>query len=262
MPALMRPLFYLAALLLLARPADAAGLKSVEVEGTAFKVTLTDGRVLHSPELVGATLTIKTSGPTMRVRIDAVERDPDAAEPVWLHTLSTQGPGGTWENLCAAGPDGRRQAFPLAGRPRADGAMEPAEPGIFELVCTSGGRGKCVRFGYRLWTDAATRNMFNACVRMLRADYCGDGVSTTRDGTLIDIYDDRGIQKPASAAIDFEAGWTADGAVCVRHVRVRDNISPKKLIAACPRLKDRIGEMCTEEKARSLGAQIFNRSKP
>ena len=79
----------------------------------------------------------------------------------------------------------------------------------------------------------------------------------------IDIYDDRGIQRPDNdPAQELEAGWSAAGAVCVRHVRVKENTSLDKLVQACPRLKDRVGEMCTEEKARSLGAWLFNRSKP
>ena len=33
---------------------------------------------------------------------------------------------------------------------------------------------------------------YNACIRLLRADYCGDGRPFTRDGTLVDIYDHLG----------------------------------------------------------------------
>jgi hypothetical protein len=258
-----RLLVVVAAVLALLRPSDAAQFKSVEVDGTAFKVTLTDGRVLHSPDLVGATLAIATNNSIMRVRIDAVERDPDAVNgPVWLHTFSTQTRSGTWENPCVPGPDGRRQGFPLGGRPSADGTMEPA-PNVFELVCTAGGRGKCVRFGYQPWANDGLRGMFNACVRLLRADYCGNGVGTTRNGTLVNIYDDLGIQKAEDVPnLEFEAGWGANGAVCVRHVRIKDNISPQALVAACPRLKNLVGAVCTEAKARALGGQIFNQSKP
>jgi hypothetical protein len=116
---------------------------------------------------------------------------------------------GTWQNLCAPGPDGRRQGFPLAGRPRADGMTEDAEPGVFELVCIRGGQGKCVRFDYRPWPGAGTdlRDLYNACIRMVRADYCGDGTPTIRDGMQIDVYDDRRVQTPENApAMDFEAG--------------------------------------------------------
>ena len=225
-------------------------------------MTLSDGRMLHSAELAGATLTISTGGGMMRLRIDAVERDRESWQaPIWLHSFSTEAADGSRQPLCEPGPDGGRQGFPLAGRPRSDGAMEPAEPGIFEIVCTSGARGKCVRFGYFPWVSTAMRDIYDACVRMVRADYCGDGEGTTRDGMRIDLYDDRGIQQADSdPAQEFEAGWTAAGAVCVHHVRVKENISLERLAASCPRLSDRLGTTCTEERARALGALLFVRS--
>jgi hypothetical protein len=247
--------------------AQSASLKSVEVQATEFKVTLTDGRVLRSKDLVGARLVIAMGGQALRVRIDGVEPDPDAANgEVWLHTFSAELADGTWQNVCDPGPDGRRQGFPVAGRPRADGMLEPAEPGVFELACTSGALGKCIRFGYRPWAFAQgleLREVYNACIRMVRADYCGNGTPTTKDGQSIDIYDDHRIQKPENdPAMDFEAGWSADGAVCVRHVRVKENVSLESLVATCPRLKDRVGPTCSEETARRLGARLFNRSRP
>jgi hypothetical protein len=242
--------------------AAAAELPSVDVEGTELKVTLSDGRVLRSAELAGATLTISTSTGAVRLRIDAVERERETDDAqVWLHSFSTATEDGSRQPLCEPGPDGRRQGFPLAGRGRSDGTMEPAEPGIFEIVCTSGARGKCVRFGYLPWISAAMRDIYNACVRMVRADYCGDGEGTTRDGMRIDLYDDRGIQQADSdPTYEFEAGWTEAGAVCVHHVRVKENIALERLATSCPRLRDHLGPTCTEERARALGATLFVRS--
>jgi len=248
-----------------ASPLQPAELKSVEAYGTEFKATFSDGRVLRSHDLVGARLVISFEGQLVRVRIDGVERDPDSKHSdVWLHSLSAQAADGTWQSLCGPGPDGRTQSFPVAGRARLpDGALMPAEAGAFEFTCTGGARGKCVRFGYRPWESAAAADLFNACVRMVRADYCGDGTATTKDGMLIDVYDDLGIQaRDGTPGSGFEAGWTAEGAACVRHVRVKESTSPASLVAACPWLKDRVGETCSEEKARSLGARLFNWSKP
>jgi hypothetical protein len=253
----------------LAAAAAASGpeLHSVQADGTEFKVALSDGRVLRSRHLAGAVLTIAAGGGAMRLRIDAVERDPDAKRgEVWLHTLSVQRPDGSWQNLCEPGLDGRRQGFPVAGRVRQpDGIVEAAEPGVFELTCTAGAQGKCVRFGYLPWESADMRAHYNACIRMVRGDYCGDGEPHTRDGTLIDLYDKPGIQTPDSGEeLAFEAAWGAEGAVCVRRVRIPEMYSLDALRRECPRFKpEDLGEGCTEQRMRQTPATLLmNRSRP
>ena len=275
----LRPALLCAALLFLApRPGVAGaamGVKSIDVDGTNFVVSLSDGQVLRSRDLVGATLNIVTGGGgALRLRIDAVEADPgDAARgsavsnEVLLHSFSFQTPEGEWRNLCEPGPDGRRQGFPIAGRAAKDATIAPAEAGVFELTCTGGGQGKCVRFGYRPWEKqpdgGSTWSLYNACVRLVRADYSGDGKGTTRNGQPIDIYDFFGVQKKADdPSHDFEAGWSPQGAVCVRHVRVKENTSLAALEDSAQRLKGRTGAICTEEFARANGALLFNRSPP
>jgi len=250
----------------------APALTGVAVEGTRFKVTLSDGRTLTSNQLVGATLTLAIGGGTARVRIDAIERDPEdkaaglsEADATWLHTFSVQQADGSWNSLCMAGPDGRKQGFPVAGVVAPDGRLTPSAPDRFEITCTSGAQGKCIRFGYKPWhtmpNGQPMRDAYNACMRMVRGDYGGDGKAFTLDGQSIDIFDHMGVQKadndPAQA---FEAGWTVDGAVCVNHVRVRKNTSLERLEAEYPKLKGRTGAICTEEFARANGAVIFNRS--
>jgi hypothetical protein len=59
--------------------------------------------------------------------------------------------------------------------------------------------------------------------------------------------------------MDFEAGWAANGAACVTS---GENIGLDALVAACPRLRNRVGPVCSAEVARGLGAQLFNRSRP
>jgi ADYC domain len=247
------------------RPATAAELRSVEADGTLFKVTMSDGTVLRSPDLVGAQLVIAVAGQRVQLRIDAVERDPDAKrDEVWLHTFSIQADDGSWRNPCEAGPDRRRQGFPLAGRVRMpDGLFEPAELGTFELTCTSGAQGKCVRFGYPPWGGEDALALFNACVRMIRADYCGDGEPHTRAGTPIEIYDNTGTEgNQPPAGMELEAVWAPQGAVCVHHVRIGEVFSLDNLKQNCPRFKlEDLGAGCTEERmSRGPSTLLMNKS--
>jgi hypothetical protein len=92
----------------LAEPrADVAAVQTVEVEGTLFKITLTDGRVLRSSDLIGSNLLIGEPDRLLRVRLDAIEQDPDDkrtevadADRIWLHSLSLEAPDRSWEPLC------------------------------------------------------------------------------------------------------------------------------------------------------------------
>ena len=253
----------LGAMSVASRAATMATVETIAAEGTQFRVTLTDGRVMRSPELVGAKLIVATPSGPAKIRIAAVERDPTLpSDDVWLHTLLVENPDGSTQNMCDTGPDGRQQGFPLATRERADHGSETTAPEQFDLVCSAGARAKCVRFGYRPWVPAEER-LYNSCVRMVPADYCGMGNPTTRNGMQIDLYDTAGIQKPDNAATqEFEAGWSPEGAVCVHHPRVAANISLETLAASCPRLAGKVGALCTEATARSLGATLFNRSAP
>ncbi len=50
-----------------ATPLSAAELERLDVEGTQFKARFSDGRVLSSPDLVGATLTIAKGSGALKV---------------------------------------------------------------------------------------------------------------------------------------------------------------------------------------------------
>lgn len=236
----------------------------LEAVGTAFRATLSDGSMKEGTALAGAVLVFRIHGEPTRIRIASIAPDPgDKTGAVLLHDFRL---AATDEPLCGPAPDGTRLGFPLAGHTELDGRFVETGASAFELVCTSGGQGKCVRFGYRPWDRTpdgrGMREYFNACVRMLRADYCGDGTGWTRDGTIIDLWDDRGIQSSDSGsdpAFSFEAGWTPEGAVCVAHSRIPENIALEALKTYCPRLA--AVATCDEGVARAAGALLFNRSR-
>ena len=120
--------------------------------------------------------------------------------------------------------------------------------------------------GYKPWKTRADGtplwDLHQACTRMLRADYCGDGTPHTRDGTPVDVYDTVGIQSPQPGSeLSFEAGWRADGAICVRKVRIPEITTLEALVQSCPaRLQKHVGPECTEERGRQLGALVMNGS--
>jgi ADYC domain len=235
----------------------AAGLQGrFEADGAALVLKLNDGRVMQGEALVGLRLVLSTGEGDTEVRIDGVDQDEAAiGGPIALYRLTISGSDRTPGNFCEPDPKGRRAGFPI-----------PDGTGGFAFTCTSGAEGKCVLMGYRPWEIKAgvpLRELHRACIRMLRADYGGDDRPSTRNGTLVDIYDRFGIQKADLVpGLDFEAAWGPDGAVCVAHPRIADKIGLADLALRYPRLSDRLGpEICTEEAMRAdPRALLFNRS--
>jgi hypothetical protein len=243
-----------------------ASASSLEVVGTLFRVTMPDSSVLTSPDLIGAILdaTDETSR-LITIRIDAVTRDDPSKGngDIWLHRFSTpDASAGGWREFCTPGPDGIVAGFPVAGAWTADGRHVRVSAG-FMITCTPGAIGKCIRIGYKPWVEREGESLWDyhqACVRMLRADYGGDGVGHTRDGTTIDPFDRLGIQSPEpdphGPKLEFEAAWGPDGAVCVRRTRIPELLSIRVLVQSYPRLIGKTGPDCSE----AVDALIWNRS--
>lgn len=255
------------AIMLLAGAALAQGrqVTAIEAHEGAFRVTLADGSIREREALTGMVLVYAAGEQRIRVRVAGIR--PDPTDPTGRRLLHDFRDDATGEPFCQVAPDGTREGFPIAGRTDPAGMLLAAEPGAFEIVCTAGAQGKCARFGYAPWLaqpdGRPMTELYNACIRMVRADYCGLGEATTRNGMNIDLYDIHETQIPAlSPEQSFEAAWGPEGAICVAHVRVKENTSLERLAATCPRLVGKLGPICTETSARAAGARLFNRSAP
>ena len=134
------------------------------------------------------------------------------------------------------------RALAMSGVWDASGARQEV-PGRFTLACENGAIAKCVNWGYKPWALKDGRPMtelHQACTRMARADYCGDGRSHTHQNTSIDMYDSlevlaRATQATAGwdpARASFEAAWTPEGAHCL--ARTRDGRKLESILAECP----------------------------
>jgi hypothetical protein len=233
-----------------ATAATASG-PSMQIIGASFQAVRADGTAVSGSALVG---TIMKLSDGREVRIDAIQPDPNNRD-LMLHRFSQRTAGGQWQSACAPNAHGEQLGYPLSGGWSANGEYRLDRPG-FSIACVSGATGKCLRLGYRPWQETRHREAFQACTRMVRADYCGDGRSFTRDGTTIDVYDRLGIQKAAPLqGMSFEAAWSAAGAVCVNRMRLHQPL--EALLRACPALVGRIGEACKPDAPAAL---VFNSS--
>lgn len=244
---------------------DKPTFRSVELDGTTLKITMNDGSVVPRETLVGAVLAL---GKDVKVRIDQMEVDArDSAGEIVLHQFAIQPPGSEqWGNPCPPDAEGRRQALLIAGTWDQQGRRTSTEGR--SIACTVSPQAKCIRAGYKPWKSApdgrSLAEWHRACVQAVRGDYCGDGKSTAPPGATLDLSDGIGVLRPGGTpSLEFEAAWSPDGAVCVRHTRGLEPVALDALATQCPRLKDRLGAMCTAASAPGLGtALVFTRSIP
>jgi hypothetical protein len=199
---------------------DVGGTSLVGVRplGVATPIGIADtGPPLAGAGVIGSLWVGRLSnGTTTALRIDAAQQGTGNNTDVWSYQFSVVSDS-TSRPLCldstgaAAFADSVQGTWNF-GKGVAGGGSYQASADEFTLACRGSTIAKCIELGYKPWTGSARE--LAACVRALRGDYCGDGTPYTVDGTLVNIYDDRGIL-PDGIAWEVEAAWTPAGAVCV-----------------------------------------------
>lgn len=145
-----------------------------------------------------------------------------------------------WSPLCGSDEKG----YPIAAlavpgawdqrQGHKDGGKWKLKKDELSFACRGSSVAKCMELGYKPWVDPESspgneeirakkyfkeESHLQACVRMLRADYCGDGTSFTVDGRRLEVWDSMGHHEE-EMHWTFEAAWGPDGATCLSEPRV------------------------------------------
>lgn len=249
------------------------GVKAVRLEG---------GHLVAAPATPGGvigTVLRGTAGDGSPVEVALCGAEPSAGDPnmVWYRIEAWNPVAQQWENPCAAtGRIADPRALAVGGVWDASGAHHAAK-GKLTFACEGGVITKCINWGYKPWASHAGHSLTDlhqACTRMARADYCGNGRSHTHEDTRVDIYDSLGVlSRTTEATADwdpalasFEAAWTPEGASCL--ARTRDGRAIETILAECPgRLEAGVeetgaGERCAVRRkgGRSRPALLWNQA--
>ncbi len=192
----------------------------------------TDGVERRGAELVGAELRgLFANGSTVPMRVDGAR----AAGGVWFYRISATTDAGQLSPCGLDGAGAPIEAIALAGRWDTrqgvpGGGAWIDDPAAFTFACRGAALAKCVELGYEPWSSAggvSLRDHHQACVRLLRADYCGNGQTGTIDGWQVNLYDNLGIQADTEGGPQwvFEGSWGASGAACVDEYRVLELVA-------------------------------------
>ena len=174
-------------------------------------------------ELLGSELAAQSdTGQPLRLRVVDIEAPPPGSD-VWRYWVEYRETDNSWYPICFDDAGATTAAIPVAGYWNPDqgvagGGSKIADPDKFTFACEdSGAIGKCLNIGYKPWSFYGGVDVdpyHQSCVRLLRNDYCGDGTPHTLDGTLVNIYDNLGIQLDTEDW-RIEAEWDPDGAICM-----------------------------------------------
>ena len=210
-----------------------ATIKGAWVEKGALKAIRGDGVVLSGSALLGAQVTGQLdNGSTVTLQLDGIETFTSAAgSTLSRYVISFTRPTSTVRAfVCGKNELGAPiNTIPISGRWNFQegvpgGGSKEENPSLITFACQGFALYKCIDYGYPPWSKVngvELSNHHQACVRMIRADYCGDGRPWTVDGTLINLYDNLGIQADTESW-PVEAEWDADGARCLSHQRIQN----------------------------------------
>lgn len=213
---------------------NGVSLNGVSLNGVSLNGTSLNGVSLNGTKLQfsgmssvtgiqGAKLNGQLSnGSTLSLRIDTARQGASPNTDVHFYKVSYFADS-IWKPLCGSAGGVAVEAIPLAGRwdysqGTTTGGSWLNESNTFTFACVNTALGKCVDLGYKPWTSrsgTALRPFHQACTRMLRADYCGNGTPYTLDGTTLNLYDKLGVQVDTEAWL-AEAEWNDRGATCVQ----------------------------------------------
>ncbi len=199
-------------------------LKAVWLQGTVFHGQV-GGQAVSGLDFTSARFTGRLDdGSTVSLRVESVHPGQGVDQDVWTYRVSYRTPEqGQWLPLCVDAAGQPVDAIPLLGRwdyrqglPGV-GGVKYDDASAFTFACKGAALAKCVGFGYKPWVSVNGVSLaayHQACTRLIRADYCGDGTSHTVDGQWVNLYDTLGVQLD-TAQWALEARWDSEGARCL-----------------------------------------------
>ena len=183
---------------------------------------------------IGAEITGKlASGQDVTLRLEGQETFTSAnGKSLRRYTIGFTIPGSNEvAHVCGLDAGQPVKAIPLSGwwdysQGTPTGGSKTNDPSHITFACHGYALYKCVDHGYRPWDknkkkQAEAWEYHQTCTRMIRADYCGDGEPWTVNGTIINLYDNIGIQNDTESW-PIEAEWSPDGARCLSHQRLQN----------------------------------------
>jgi hypothetical protein len=204
------------------------GFNQLAVAGDAFVLRNAKGATIGGPAVVGTVLVLERDGqPIANLMIAAHQKVPrwaDGASAAQAYGLVYVGDDGVSErNVCGGEISDPHAAIALVlGGETYDLATKQVAPapGWFSVACAGSAAAKLSLLGYGPQSSPTTVKQRQATLKMITADYCGDGTSYTENGTPLLWENLSGSVDLEAAPGEIEAVWTSAGALCLDASRI------------------------------------------
>ena len=208
--------------------AAAGGHVQLDVAGDALLLRDAHGGALAGADLVGTRIVLGKKGkPYATVMIashDRVARWAEGAPDADAYGLVYIDGNQIEQNVCTGYHDSPRTSIALIlGGETYDLDAKEVRPDAerwFSIACAGSAAAKLSLLGYGPQSSATSPDQRQATLKMITADYCGDGHSYTKNGTPIQWENVEGTVALTEEPAAIEAVWTAEGALCVDETRI------------------------------------------
>jgi hypothetical protein len=243
------------------------GRLSGAVKGSKIALTIT--------EWIGARMTAQLdcadgmADLTVTARVSGIIPSPTVPDTYQYRVELWDSGTGEWIPACQSSSARPAVAIPLAGVYDERGSWQRSTT-AFTFACMTSAAEKCYE-RYQPWSTSVIaepermQDLHQACTRMMRADYCGDGSPATSNGTLVHFWNSAGIiaYGTKTDSYSFEAAWSPAGAVCMDHPRHSALAHACTDAAGQPRTVPYCGTAEGAEALAPKGADlVFNESDP
>lgn len=196
---------------------------------------------LAGPQLVGKFLSLMTPSGPVQLKIVGF----DGGVPSWasgggtvsIYRMQYTDLDGVTHPVCPNTSDPHKDMVTLIyGETynRVTNEVVGGQSRWFTIACVAEAAFKMKMMDYHpTGTRHATRDQRRATLRMVTADYCGDGTPYTVDGTSVAWRNANGSVTPTIAETSLEAKWGPEGALCLDDPRWADPESVHCEIPSC-----------------------------
>ncbi|MBZ5709738.1 ADYC domain-containing protein [Nannocystis pusilla] len=238
-------------------PLGLLGNYQLDVEGDELIARNPSGGTLRGAQLIGATILVQKPGllslPVPITVLGYQEIDSWAAGAPKVPTYALLYPdvaallgvrnvcsGSLLDTLASAATVIGGETYDLD-----DKTVNAGQSRWLTIACAGSAAAKMRLLGYGPQSSATTPAQRQATLKMVTADYCGDGVSYTQNGTQVDWANESGTVAPDAGALgDVEAVWNEGGALCLGTPRIAGTVVDCSL-PRCDRLSVADGEWIT-----------------